>query len=553
MRIIFTLLIGSFSLLACAQENVSSRTWQEDLRFLQHTIHQDYPFLFKKVSQETFDAEVDQLYQAIPDLESHEVVVGFSRVLALFQYGHTGLSLNAWYGGGPFKVSQMPFNAMVFKDGVFIQGTHKDYADALGARIMKVAGTPVDEVMEAVKKAFPVENDFYFTAYGMHLLGNPAVLHAQGITDELQSEIVLSLEKEGKQFDITFRGVASERFPGRYGFIQHQGDWLDARDQGETPLWLDQLEKIYYYKYLPEQKAVYVRQSQIQDDPEENIPAFYERVFDFIENNDVEKLILDVRLNGGGNNYKNKPIVTGIIRTEKINRQGNLFVITGGRTFSACQNLVNELHTYTNAIFMGEPTGENINFYGDNRPVELPNSQLSVRLSFAWWQDKPQWENGPWLPPQVAISSTFADYQSNRDPVLEAIWDFKKEGAFIMDPMSYLEGLFRAGDLEKVSSEARRLAEDPYYSYYNFESQFNRAGYNLLGEKQFDAALFVFQLNADIFPESANVWDSLAEGNWKAGNHEKAVELYQKVIAMDPDGATGANARQMLQEMKQKH
>ncbi len=31
-------------------------------------------------------------------------------------------------------------------------------------------------------------------------------------------------------------------------------------------------------------------------------------------------MVLDVRLNGGGNNYLNKPVVTGIIESKKINQ-----------------------------------------------------------------------------------------------------------------------------------------------------------------------------------------------------------------------------------------
>jgi tetratricopeptide (TPR) repeat protein len=548
MRTLISLLLLCASFTLLAQTDLSPQAWQEDLRFLQHTVHQEYPFLFKKVDTETFDKEVEKLYEAIPEMEDHEVIVGLARIVSLFQYGHTALGLNAWYDHQGLGVRQMPYNLMKFKDGIFVQGVHKDYAKALGARVIKVAGMPVEEVLSAVRPAFPAENDQFFTAYGLHFLGNPAILHAQGVTDQLETGITLTLEKNGKTFDLPFQGQASKHFPGSYGFIQQNGDWLDAREQGETPLWLDQLEKIYYYKYLPEQKTVYIRHSQIQDDPEENIPAFYERVFDFIENNEVDKLILDVRLNGGGNNYKNKPIVTGVIKSDKINQVGHFFVIIGGRTFSACQNLVNELHNYTNAIFVGEPTGENINFYGDNRTVELPNSKLPVRLSWAWWQDKPQWEGGDWLPPQVAITPTFADYQSNHDPVLDAIWNFDGDG-IILDPMSYLEGLFMAGEMEKVTTESARLVKDPMYAYYDFEAQFNRAGYNLLGSKQFDAALFVFDMTAKLFPDSPNAWDSLAEGHWKAGHLDKAKEYYLKAIALDPDGATGDNARRMLKEM----
>jgi len=74
-----------------------------------------------------------------------------------------------------------------------------------------------------------------------------------------------------------------------------------------------------------------------------------------VEKNDVEKLVLDVRMNGGGNNQLIKPIITGIIQLKKINKKGKFFCIIGRRTFSACQNLVNELERYTEVIFVGEP------------------------------------------------------------------------------------------------------------------------------------------------------------------------------------------------------
>jgi tetratricopeptide (TPR) repeat protein len=325
-------------------------------------------------------------------------------------------------------------------------------------------------------------------------------------------------------------------------------DWLDARDLSKPPLYLKQLEKIYYYEYLPEHKTVYVRHSQIQDDSIQPIPEFYKEVFDFIDDNDVEKLILDVRLNGGGNNYKNKPIVTGVIANKKINQSGKFFVIIGRRTFSACQNLVNELHTYTNAIFVGEPTSENINFYGDNHPVVLPNTKMKALLSFAWWQDKPQWENKPALYPQLATGLTFAQYITNQDPALEAALSYSDTG-FIADPMRYFTELFTSGKMDQILPEAKRMLKDPQYAFFEFEEEFNKAGYNLLQGQSFEEAIYVFQLNTSLFPESANAWDSLAEAYWKAGDTTKAKELYNKAIELDPKGDIGKHAKEMLLDM----
>jgi tetratricopeptide (TPR) repeat protein len=552
---IFTLLFLAciLSYTAPAQIDLSATQWQEDLKFLQKKVHDDYPFLFKKVTKEKFDTEVEQLYAAIPNLEEHEIIVGLSRIVALFEYGHTAMGLSGWYDRAPVKFHQMPYNLYWYNDGIHVQGVHKDYEKALGAKVLKVAGVPVEKAAQMVRPVMSVENDQYFKAFALTYLGTPEILHAQGVTATLQETITLTLEKEGKTFELTFKPVSAERFPGQYSHIQEEGDWLDARDNtGETPLYLKNLDRIYFYEYLPEQKAVYIRHSQIQDDDQQAIPEFYAEVFDFIAKNEVEKMILDVRLNGGGNNYKNKPIVTGIIETEKINKPGHLFVILGRRTYSACQNLVNELDNYTNAVFVGEPTAENINFYGDNRREVLPNSQIPVFLSFAWWQDKPQWENDDWLAPHLAVDMSFEEYRTNQDPVLQVALDFNSEN-FVLDPMAYFTGLYMAGKMEQLEKEAVRMVNDPMYSFFNFESEFNNVGYNLLGRNQTEPAIYVFTVNTKLFPDSANTWDSLGEANWKAGKIDEAIKYYNKAIKMDPEGSVGDNARAMLKKIKGNH
>ncbi len=94
------------------------------------------------------------------------------------------------------------------------------------------------------------------------------------------------------------------------------------------------------------------------------------------------------------------------------------------------------------------------------------------------------------------------------------------------------------------------MLKDPSYKFFDFEGEFNKAGYAMLSEKQFEEALFIFKMNTDLFPNSANAWDSLAEAYWKSGDTTKAKELYNKAIDLDPEGATGANAREMLLKME---
>ena len=364
------------------------------------------------------------------------------------------------------------------------------------------------------------------------------------------NEVSFTFEKDGKQFKQALKIMPKgERVPVKYSLIQADENWLEARNKGEKPLYLKHLkDKIYYFEHLPEQNAVYVRHSQIQHDPNEDTEVFYKRVFKYIKENNIEKLVIDVRLNGGGNNYFNKPVIKEIIKSDQINQVGNLFVIIGRRTFSACQNLVNEMSNYTNAVFVGEPTAENINFFGDTRTVILPNSKIPVYLSFAWWQDKPQWENNQWMPPHIAVDMSFEDYKTNKDPILEAALSYSEDN-YILDPMNYFTNLFMKGEIEKLKSEAARMVNNKNYRFFDFEGQFNRAGYNLLGSGQVQQAIFVFQMIADLYPQSANAWDSLADGFLKAGDKEKAKSLYQKAISLDNNGSISKNVKEKLKKL----
>lgn len=528
-HILFTLSLFLLFQLS-AQKKVTTKQWQEDVLFLQKKVNEEFSFLFKKVSAQEFNTAVEQLHKEIPNLQEHEIIVGMSRLVNLFKYGHTYVGFHQ----KPYAFSQFPFNLYQFNDGVYIEGTHRNYPKAIGAKVVAVEGKPIAEVLKAIEPTVEVENSQFFKAYGINNIRYPEVLHAQGITHELQSSITLTLEREGKQFQQTFDILSNKnRVPTLYGFVPESKDWISSRNQDETPLYLKNFDKVYYYEYLPKQKTVYVRHSKVRNDASESMNAFYQRVFEFVENNDVEKLVIDVRLNGGGNNFLVKPVITGIIENKKINQKGKLFVITGRRTFSACQNFVNRLDSYTNAIFVGEPTGENVNFYGDNTPVELPNSKLNVKLSFAWWQDKAPWTNDLWLAPQVAVDMSFEQYRNNEDPVLEAVYTFNPEG-FILKPMEHITDLFMKGDMVNLQKDIAMMMQDPRYRFFDFKGKFTNSGKLLFNQTQYQSAIGVFSMVTQMYPKSAEAWTYLGHCYAKLGDNKKAQVFYDTASSMKP-------------------
>ncbi len=546
MRYSLTLLLLFFFNFLFAQPNPKQEAWLEDLHFLQTEIHQNYAFLFKKISAEAFDKEVTALEKNIPNLADHEIIVEMAKLVASFKYGHTGIGLSGWSRGNVVGFHQFPFNLYHFKDGVYIQGVHQDYAKAIGAKVLRIGQQSITEAMKAVYPVVSAENSQFFKGYGLSYLTVPEIIHAQGINNDL-NKVELLLEKDGVEFTMAFTASAFEHFPGAYGLVKQSGEWLSARKQETYPLWLQKMDKIYFFEHLPERQAVYIRHSQIQNDPTESMTDFYARVFDFIEKNDVEKLIVDVRLNGGGDNTMNKDIIPQIIANQRINQKGKFFVIIGRRTFSACQNLVNELDTYTNVTFVGEPTAENINFFGDVNAIRLPNSQIPVRLSFAWWQNKPPWDEREWMPPHHSVEMTFNDFVENRDPILASIWDLKPED--VIDPMEHIMTLFQQGKLEELATQAKKYIQDPTYQYVPFLANFLRGGKALMGNEQYPQAQYVFQLTTDAFPESAEAWLGLAQAKQAMGDSEGAKMALQKCIQLDHKGALSKKAQFLLSKL----
>ena len=112
-----------------------------------------------------------------------------------------------------------------------------------------------------------------------------------------------------------------------------------------------------------------------------------------------------------------------------------------------------------------------------------------------------------------------------------------------------LELAMRDGGVEAAFERHEALRAEHYGRGrldFGDEGTLNQLGYQLLGEDP-AAAVRIFTANAEHFPDSANVWDSLAEGYRKAGDEARAVEFYEKSLELDPGNL---NAKMALQELE---
>ena len=76
--------------------------------------------------------------------------------------------------------------------------------------------------------------------------------------------------------------------------------------------------------------------------------------------------------------------------------------------------------------------------------------------------------------------------------------------------------------------------------YYDFtEGQLNKLGNDYLNKGEIEKAIAVFNLNAEAYPQSSNVFYSRGEAFVKKGDKEKAIEDYKQSVELNPGNQRG--------------
>ena len=255
--------------------------------------------------------------------------------------------------------------------------------------------------------------------------------------------------------------------------------------------------KNFWYEYDEPSQLLYVNYANVADEHDETVEAFFNRVFAFAETHPVRKFVIDIRNNSGGNNYLNRPIINGLMQRPSINRAGTLFAIIGRETFSAAQNLANNLELHTHAVFVGEPTGGSPNHFGDSLPLILPNSKIPIGLSSVWWQDMDPRDQRLWIGPDIAAQLSSTDERDGLDPALVAIRAYQPEPSLF----SAVRTALSEGGRAKAGEVAKAWRADALHRFVTGEQDLNVLAVSLLGSNQ-DQSLAIFELNAELNPDS---------------------------------------------------
>ena len=501
---------------------LSVEQWQADVRFLGDELPKRHRNAFHRMKREDYEAAVKNLYDRVPQMTEDEIIVGMMKIVAMIKDGHTAIVPRQYFRNGLF-----PVKFYLFSDGLFVTKAAPELAEIVGGRVVKIGNMSAEDAYKTVSQAAWADNEMGKRDIAPSLLKIPEILAGSKVIGDKQ-KLNLTIEIGGKQKTFELRPTAAIET-----LFRTPENWVEASGKSEKALYQKNTGNIYWFEYLKDKKLVYVQHNAIANKDDEPVADFYKRVFDFIEANPVEKFVLDLRFNGGGNNTLNKAVVVQLIKS-KINQRGKFFVLIGRETFSAAQNLVNQIEKYTEATFVGEPTAGHPNHYGDNRPFELPNSKLTVRASTLWWQDLDPRDEREWTAPEIAVEFSSEDYRNNIDPAMNEVFSYKP-GTTYADLVAEAT---KSKDISNFVKKYHEFRSDPRHRFIDTESPMNQFGYQLLGAKRIDDAIEIFKLNVEAYPKSANVYDSLGDALQAAGKKEEAIKSYEKALTIDPNYPT---------------
>jgi tetratricopeptide (TPR) repeat protein len=392
--------------------------WRQDLDFLLWQMDRVGAAPYRVHPRSWFAAEFDRLARSSGSLNDIQMALKLGSILREIGDGHSGMM------GGMTKewALSLPLQFQDFEEGIFLTAADPRYRDLLGAQVLAIGGKPIAQLSAVLADTVSRDNQGpWVRLQSASRLRYTGLLAAAGFIPDGAATTLRLRMPDGSEHTVTVPSDTS--LPDIWNMKPKPAQWTSLAETlpGPLPISLRDPAKNYWADALPDGRTVYMGFNTVRDMNGESLAAFSARLRTMLAQQPVERLIVDLRWNNGGNTRLLPPLIAAIAGSERINRKGHLFVIIGRRTFSAAQNAATLLQRFTNATFVGEPTGSSPNFVGEDDPFVLPYSKLKVNVSTLAWQSSIPQDKRSWIAPLIYVPPTFAAYRAKRDEALEAI------------------------------------------------------------------------------------------------------------------------------------
>ena len=292
----------------------------------------------------------------------------------------------------------MPVRLYFFTDGVFVIDATDDYKALIGSRVLRIGSRSIDELLSELPQYVPRDNAMGVKWRGPRTLTGMDFLQALGAADSLESA-TLTLERDGRK-PRTVK-VASVPVTDRdlVGLIP------PPKTTAPTPRYLQRLSTTYWFEPIAAE-TLYLQFNGVYNMPGgPSIADFADSLQKELGKGAVQNLIVDVRLNPGGDLGLYPPLLRVLGAFRASSPRHEIYCIIGRNTFSAAQAFIGDLERFVSPVFVGEPSGSSPNFTGESTGwFELPYSHTRVNISERYHQHSAFPDDArKWIAPRIPV------------------------------------------------------------------------------------------------------------------------------------------------------
>lgn len=177
--------------------------------------------LFHTTPEINFKAAVDQLSSRLGELNDDEIVVGFAKIAALAEDGHSGILYL------PEGNTYFPLRMRYFSDELYVESTTSQNKSLVGARLVSVNNTSSVDLLQMMSKIIGHDPDNLglVKRFGPTLMVSSNVLHGLGVIDTT-TKATYHFEKSGSAIDVTLKPEVP--YTALIGYASMPG-WVSAR------------------------------------------------------------------------------------------------------------------------------------------------------------------------------------------------------------------------------------------------------------------------------------------------------------------------------------
>lgn len=392
----------------CSQKPVQTETIsnprQEDLKYFCETLEKRHKNFYAKISKEEFGKEVEKIEKQTDNMTEVEFYFSLKHLLSLIGDAHTNVS----YRKEP-PLTILNFSIKEYEDGWYLMKLPETEKEHLGELLVSINGASIGTVYEKSKTIISYENKAWAKQMFLQIVTCKEALEYLGI---LKKDAPLILETKNKAGKISRLTLETENTSAIVKELKPEENPVTAFRKYEL-YWAEPLnEKIYFIQYNSCAEA--------EDFP---MKDFAKKVKNDLKEGNYEKVILDIRYNGGGNSTIVKPLQK-VLKKWKESTGQELYTLIGNSTFSSGVFCAVQMKEDLGAALVGQPTGGNVVSYGDIEGFELKNHPFQVTYSTKYFELLKGYSRDSFYP-DFGVIPTLEDYLKGVDTEVEYILKLK--------------------------------------------------------------------------------------------------------------------------------